>query len=318
MTTSKLLRLGLGGALAALFAWLIVRQVRLDELERAFASADMRWVFVALIAFAVGYSCRIERWRLMLARDNPRLTWWDCAGPFMGSFAANNVLPFRAGDVLRSFAFNKRLGTTSGVVIATLIAERLLDLLLVLALLAAALIFASTRIAGLAGAGSTVPIAGAGAVLLALFYPDLFKPFALWMGRIASRFWPKLGQKIVDEIEKSLITIHHLTRGNTMVRLVTWSLLAWVAEGCVYWASALALPSISVPIAAWVALPVGSLATLIPSTPGYVGTFDYFTIRAMAELGNATVATAAYALLVHVVLWLPPTIVGGLYLLIRR
>jgi len=59
-------------------------------------------------------------------------------------------------------------------------------LTLVLALLAVALMFANTRVAGLAGAGSTVPIAGAGVVLLALFYPDLFKPFALWMGQMAS------------------------------------------------------------------------------------------------------------------------------------
>jgi uncharacterized membrane protein YbhN (UPF0104 family) len=203
-------------------------------------------------------------------------------------------------------------------VIATLIAERLLDLLLVLALLAVALILANTKVAGLAGAGSTVPIVGAGVVLFALYYPDLFKPFALWMGRLASRVSPSIGQKIFDEVEKSLATIRHLTQGSTMTRLVSWSLLAWMAEGCVYWASALALPSITVPLAAWVALPVGSLATLIPSTPGYVGTFDYFTIRAMAELGNATVATAAYALLVHVVLWLPPTVLGGVYLLVRK
>jgi len=59
----------------------------------------------------------------------------------MASFAANNVLPFRAGDVLRSFAFNRKLGTTSGVVIATLFVERLLDLLILLILLGAALAF---------------------------------------------------------------------------------------------------------------------------------------------------------------------------------
>src|SRR5689334_16181386 len=154
MTSVKVLRLVFALSLATLFGWLIVRQVRFDDLRHVFATADLRWVSAALAAFAIGFSCRIERWRLMLRRDNSALTWRDCAGPFMSSFAANNVLPFRAGDVLRCFAFNKRLGTTSGVIIATLIAERLLDLLMVFALLGAALLFANTRIANLAGASS--------------------------------------------------------------------------------------------------------------------------------------------------------------------
>jgi uncharacterized membrane protein YbhN (UPF0104 family) len=64
-------------------------------------------------------------------------------------------------------------------------------------------------------------------------------------------------------------------------------------------------------------LPVGTLATVIPSTPGYAGTFDFFTARAMTASGNAAAAATAFALLVHVLLWLPPTIAGGIYLLLH-
>ena len=66
---------------------------------------------------------------------------------------------------------------------------------------------------------------------------------------------------------------------------------------------------------------MATLATLIPSTPGYIGTFDYFMTWAMIQLGNAPSPAAAAAFLVHTLLWLPPTIVGGAYLLshpIRR
>jgi uncharacterized membrane protein YbhN (UPF0104 family) len=102
-----------------------------------------------------------------------------------------------------------------------------------------------------------------------------------------------------------------------MIRLVIWSLAAWLAEGGVFWFSGLALSSITTPTAGWLALPVGTLATLIPSTPGYVGTFDFFTVKAMSALGNSTPASTAYALLVHVLLWLPPTLIGGVYLLLH-
>jgi uncharacterized protein (TIRG00374 family) len=315
MTLSKALRLLLGLLLAVLFAWLTLRQVALVDITTTFATADLGWILAALVAFGVDYACRIERWRLMLKVDNAELSWRACAGPFMASFAANNLLPFRAGDVLRCFAFNTKLRTTSGVVVATLLAERLLDLLMVFAMFAAALLFVDPRSIGLSLAGSMVLMAGAAVILLSLCYPDAFRPFARWAARAATRFSPQIGAKVLHEAEKCISTVGNLAHGGMMARLVSWSLLAWLAEGCVYWFGALALRSITAPLASWAALPIGTLATLIPSTPGYIGTFDYFTARAMRELGNPTVATTAYALLIHVLLWLPATAIGGVYLL---
>ena len=60
-----------------------------------------------------------------------------------------------------------------------------------------------------------------------------------------------------------------------MARLLLWSVLAWVTEGLVFWFAALALPSVDNHLAAWLAFPAGTLATAIPSAPGYMGTFDY-------------------------------------------
>lgn len=317
MTPKKALRLLLGIGLAVIFVWLIVRQIDVEQIKQAFHNADPLWIAAALAAFVVGYSCRIERWRVMLSLDNPGLKWRGCAGPLLGSFATNNVLPFRAGDVLRSFAFNRRLGTSSGAVIATLFVERLLDMLMVLVILGAALAFFGMDSSRFAGVGSTVLVVGAAAILMALLFPHFFAPVALAAGRLLARFVPGVGDKLLGGIAKSMQTLQHLAKGNTMLKLVAWSVVAWIAEGCIFWFSALALPSISEPLAAWLALPVGTLATLIPSTPGYVGTFDYFTVRAMTELGNISAAATAYALLVHAVLWLPPTLGGGLYLLLH-
>ncbi|MHB1187318.1 lysylphosphatidylglycerol synthase transmembrane domain-containing protein [Thiobacillus sp.] len=317
MTGKQIRQLAIGVLLAILFIWLIARQINLDDLKQAFVGTTAAWPIAGLFAFGVGYACRIERWRLMLNRDNPRLKWHHCAGPFLSSFAANNVLPFRAGDVLRAFAFNGRLEVSSGIVFATLFVERLLDLLMVLVLLGGALAFFGLDASGFAGVGSATLIAIAIGILLLLLYPALFAPLAIAAGRLIVRMAPELGQKLLDEINKSMTTLAHLAKGHTMIKLVMWSLAAWLAEGCVFWFAAMALPSIATPAAGWLALPVGTLATLIPSTPGYVGTFDYFTVRAMSALGNNAAASTAYALLVHALLWLPPTFIGGAYILLH-
>lgn len=54
-------------------------------------------------------------------------------------------------------------------------------------------------------------------------------------------------------------------------------------------------------------MPVGTLSTLLSSTPGYIGTFHYFVVPATELFGN-TAAAAAFALLAHLALWIPATI----------
>lgn len=275
------------------------RQIKLEELERVFASTHPTWIIAALVAFAGDFASRIERWRLMLRRDSPSLTWRSCAGPFLVRFAANNVLPFRAGDVLRFFAFNRRLRTSAGAVLATLLVERLLDLLMVLFLLSVALVFFGMDAARFSGVGgSAVLFAGAAVILFILLYPSFFLPFAQALEKFIARQSPKRNQKICHEIDKTLTTLQHLSAGRTMIKLVLWSMAAWSAEGCVFWFADLSIPSIANPLAGWhyrwVPWP-----HCFPSTPDYVCTFDYFTARAMTEAGNSTIAVAAYALLVH-------------------
>jgi hypothetical protein len=317
MTLKRIARLILGLVFAGLFLWLIARQINFDDLLRAFADTRPIMVAAALIAFFVGYAARIERWRLMLQPDNSALRWGQCAGPLLASFAVNNVLPFRAGDVLRAFAFNARLGISSGIVLATLFVERLLDLLMVIVLLGVALAVFGLDSSLFAGIGSASLVAIALAIVTVLSFPQMFAPLARGIGTTAARWSPRLGRKLAEEIDKSLYTLSHLAKGHRMARLIIWSITVWLAEGCVFWFAALALSSVHTPQAGWLALPIGTLATLIPSTPGYVGTFDYFTMRAMTTVGNSPAAAAAFTLLVHSVLWLPPTLIGGMYLLLR-
>ena len=316
----KTLRLLVGFTLAGVFLWLIFRHLDLAELRAAFRAPDLFLMALALLLFCLGYACRIERWRLMLLHENSALRWRQCAGPLLGGFAANNILPFRIGDLIRSFGFNRRLGVNAATALTTILVERLLDLLLLLSLLGLALLWFSARGVGigLEMESSQLFVVGGG-VLLAIaivLMPSMFKPPTLWCCRLAARRTRRLGKIALSQAEKIFAALEHSARGHVMPRLLFWSLLAWMAEGCVFYLAALALPSVAVPEAAWLALPVGTLATLIPSTPGYAGTFDYFTMQAMRAAGNPAAAAAAYAFLIHALLWLPVSLAGGLYLLL--
>lgn len=311
------LQLALGIALAALFLWLILRHIEPAELMQTLAGAHAGWLALSVVLFYAGYACRIERWRIMLAQGNPQLAWRHCAGPLMASVAANNVLPFRAGDLLRAFGFNRRLGIDAATSLTTLVVERLLDLLMVMALLAAALAGFGVDSSAVVSLSGGLLGALALAILAVLLFPERFRRPAEALARLVGRLSSRLGGRLHAELQKAFAAMAHTSQARTMYRLVGWSLLAWALEGGVFYCVALALTGLAEPAAAWLATPVGTLATIIPSTPGYVGTFDFFTARAMMAAGNAPTPAAAYAFLVHAVLWLPPTLAGGLYLMAR-
>jgi uncharacterized protein (TIRG00374 family) len=316
MNGRKLFRLGLGAAMAGLFIWLTLRHIDGARIAQVMRGARPELLAAAMAALCVGYACRILRWQTMLLRANPALRATDCAGPLLASFAANNVLPFRAGDLMRAFVFNDRLHTTPGAVLATLFVERLLDLLMVILLLGLALAAFHFDVSRLIGIGAPLLLLAAASILVVLLAPQVLQPLLHGLDALAGRL--PAAARVQQELRKVADTLGQLAGGSTMLKLLGWSAGAWLIEGLVYLLVARSLAGITAADGAWLAVPVGTLATLIPSTPGYVGTFDYFTAQAMVVSGNDATAAAAFAFLVHLAIWLPPTVAGGLYLLMRK
>lgn len=138
------------------------------------------------------------------------------------------------------------------------------------------------------------------------------------MSSLISNLKVGIGIKLTNGLLKVFATLEHTSQKTIFSKLILWSLIAWIAEGLVFWFVALSIPNISNHLASWIALPVGTFATLVPSSPGHIGTFDYFTAKSMTIMGNSPLSSAAFAFMVHAILWVPPTLVGGIYLITNR
>ena len=307
----------LGLVLAGLCGWLILRDLDRAALAEALTAPDRRLLALAPVFLAAGYACRVARWRAMLATARPDIGMGRCAVPLLGSIAVNNLLPFRIGDVLRCVGFSRWLRLDPGTVTATVLVERLLDLLTVLVAFGFALLFLAPG-AWLVGTSGAALVALAGAALLLLLAPGLLR-LPMRLAEAALRRISAGAAAAFSRFATPLmLTLTTLARGRRMPVLIAWSIAAWSFEGAVYWAVAMALPAITVSAAAWLAMPAGTLATLLPSTPGHIGTFDYFAIKAAEALGNPHAAATAFAVLVHAVLYLSTTLAGSVCLLIWR
>ena len=300
--------------------WLIIQQVDLSRLWVILSSADPSWIVIGLFFLSIAYLLRIVRWWLMLRTIVPTLPLVACAGPFLSSIALNNLLPFRAGDIMRVVGFCRQLTLPASTVLGSLVLERLLDLAAILVMFFVAVPHA-TPDGFHAEAVATAGWLGLVCVILIVLTIALPEALARLTENIAARArrgtWKRAG-RLAQWVVHFFSSLALMRTRQQIIPLVLLSLGAWCLEGALFAAVAKSVHIDDPGIAPWFALSTGTLGTLLPSTPGYVGTFDYLTMVGFLAYGFAQSLAAACALLVHVVLWVPQTIVGMVWLLILK
>ncbi len=103
----------------------------------------------------VTFLVRAERWQYLLDPLGPTRFWVVFRATVIG-FGASAVLPARAGEVIRPYLLARREGLSATAAFATIVVERILDLVAVLLLMAAFLMLVrpGSRGAGLGGSSA--------------------------------------------------------------------------------------------------------------------------------------------------------------------
>lgn len=306
------LRVVVGFAISGVFVYLFIERLAFVQIRQAFGSLAVEYLALGVVLLAVGYSFRIVRWWLMLRALAGGLPVSCCIGPFMMSIAGNNVAPLRAGDIVRLFAFRRQIQVSPAAVLGTVLIERLLDLLVLLAIFFVTLHAVpsgtlpdalSNLVGWLAAAGI---VAAASIVAVPNTLRRLLSLMADWRAvREVSVFGPAL-----RHLDTLFATIATLSRPRRLAPLIGLSVLVWLFEGSMFVCTALALGITGRAVAPFFAFATGTLATLIPSSPGYVGTFHYFAMEGLHAFRVAPDLAGAFAITAHLLLWGTTTLVG--------
>jgi uncharacterized membrane protein YbhN (UPF0104 family) len=297
-TRAIALQFGVSAVALGAVVWWAARQP-LPELPRA--SSALPALAGALGLYAVVTLLRAARWRTLLADGGVECTRGDALALTTVGYMGNNALPARAGDVLKAVFTARRAGAPSTGVFGVLVAERILDAS-ALALVFAALV-ATLRLP--IGVPEWVPVALGAGVALALG--------AAWLtgGRTVA------GRRVRATVTALLGPSRRLCsrRGLALLGL---SGTLWLVEGAVYAVlGKVAGVDLSLLEGLYV-MALANVAALVPSGPGYIGTFDAAVLLGVSLVtAGAQPEAVAYVVLVRFVLFVPITLAGLAVLLGR-
>jgi uncharacterized protein (TIRG00374 family) len=300
------LGLAVGLPLSGLFLWLAARGTDLGEVRSALGDARIAPLLLALVAFAIVYGAQAERWRRIAAA--PGVGWSAFAEMVLSSVACNNVLPGRIGDLLRARWLARRAAMPSGRAFATVVLDRTCDLVLLFALLLATILEVtgaswSRRIA----LGSLVLVLGLGLFLVAARVYTARRERA----RLASR---SLVRRLVRD------ALEGLAEPMGRRRLLPALLLSTVAWFAYAGAAICAGRSVGFHLGlvdALFATAVINLGAAIPSSPGFVGTYQWLATVSLGAAGVNRTSALAFAILLQAAWYVPTTLIGGCALLAR-
>jgi hypothetical protein len=295
-------RLGLGLA----FLYVSFAQVDWAQLGSNLAAARPDWLGLAVVSVLISTALKIVRWRLLIHLCAPASLpgWARLSAAFLVGQAANVVLPFRGGDLVRIGWLAVQDREDALPVTLSIVLEKFVDILalfMVLAWLGPILplpVLERVR-------GWLVPLGAGFSILLILavgFAPFLWCRLREWplLHRLAAaQAWLARMDAWVAAVRqpgalRSWLPIAAMTAGIWLVMLAT--------NLCVL--RALNLPTDIRAGGLVLALVMVGLAPAL--MPGNFGPFYFFAMLGLAPFGIAEAAQAAFAVLLHAVVTLPP------------
>jgi len=298
----------LGLAFSLLFLYLAFRGLNWKALAKALAGVEIQLLLLGLIIYLASYILRGLRWRLMLLNIKPialgKITKFLIIG-----FMCNNVLPARLGEFARALIIAQGEKISARSAFASVVMERVFDGVAVLALLLALLLYHPFP-----GWVKKMGVAAA-AFFFLLFILLLFLGHKgeVWMEKLKG--WSQgLPGKVAGFMLKFIYGLQMLRSLRLTLAVLFLSLLVWVMEVSNYFVLMRSL-SLALPItAAAFTLVVVNLGIMIPSSPGFVGTLQYFCVLALAVYSIPKDIALAYSLILHAVIFVPITALGLIFL----
>jgi uncharacterized protein (TIRG00374 family) len=297
MMTVNAKQLSVTLAITVVFLALAFYRVDLAEVRRAFSHVNYLYLLPTSLVICLGFATRALRWRYML-QSQRRIGIGGAFSAMMIGYLVNNLLPARLGELARTYVLRREEGVSMSFSLATIVVERVLDSLVVVACLIVTLPLFSTSPSVRQSA-----YLGGGILAIALAVSALStrweQPILTLMVRVTGRFSTHVGEMVAGVLTNFSAGLRTL-QSRFLVPVFVLSLLAWVTSAVTLYLVLLSMGiSISLGGTIFTTALLG-ISMMVPASPGSLGTYEFFATSGLVLLGVERAQALSLSLLLHI------------------
>jgi len=289
------------------FVLLLLRRYNLSDTIHALSAMNYLYLLPAGILILTNFIARAQRWRVLFtASENPPLLSSFMA--LMVGYLANNVLPARGGDIVRSYVLARRESLTGSAIFATVVIERITDLVILLLMASVLLLFAPLPPWALRAECILAPVAVCSLAFLLVLRVSGKRCMEVLLSFV--RFLPDFVIHKIRSFGAEFVgAVGVLGRRNVLL-FVQLTIPIWCSEVLILLVLSRAFNvSLSLLQALFVILAVG-IGTSIPSSPGFIGTYEFFFASSLAAAGLNRGTALSFAIVAHTVTFFSTNSIG--------
>jgi uncharacterized protein (TIRG00374 family) len=272
----------LSAALAAGLLYYALRGVEWARVWTTIAHARWQYLAAACLTTCCSFFLRSLRWRILLNTD----VHFDVPTVFaatMAGYLGNSFLPARAGEFVRSYIISRRSSLSKTYVLTTALSERMVDAIALVLASSVVLLGVNPKPAWM-GDVSRTTAAAAGLGLLAIaIVPHTGDLVERWLRRIPMP--TRLRDRLVEFAAQILLGLRTFHSPSRLAGFAFWTVVVWSLDCVTVMLGARAL-GLDLPFRVALLLLAGlGLGSALPSTPGYVGIYQFVTVSILTPFG---------------------------------
>ena len=304
----------LGLVISALFLYLAFRKVDFAQMGEAFTAANYWWLIPTVAVTFVAHALRTLRWRYLL-EPIEIIPFTPLFSALMIGYFFNDILPAHLGEFVRAYVLGKRRPVSGSAIFGTIVMERIIDVFTLFLLMALALLVFPfphwVRMGGYLTFG-VIALLLAALLLMKKFPGPAFSLSDRSIGRLS----PHLNERLKHMAAAFLNGIVPLRRPSHYLIVTVLSLVIWCCYGAAFQLVLYSFDFINLYHLPWttslVLLVITTFGVLVPSSPGYVGTYHWLCQQALALPPFHVPETQAltFAIVMHAINFIPIIFAG--------
>lgn len=279
------------------FFWLALEKTDLKAIPKSLSILDMKFFGLMIFSYTVEMVTRAHRW--LIIQPNSKVNFKYSFFGLLLTFFFNNILPARAGEFFRPYYFSTKNLADSGETLGCVVLERFFDGIMILTLVLVSLnYFANNPLLQKAGIITALFYLGVLVfILLSIFKPNLIESITQYCFSI----FPQKTKDFLENINKKFVkSFSNVKDSKRLVKLLLSSTICWLSSITTLWLCLKAFDFKEGFATASFMLTVLSISSMIPSSPGTLGVYEYFCIFVFTQiLGYKGEEGAAFSIAMH-------------------